>query len=198
MAILQIKNGEGEWQEIPVLKGERGIQGVTFTPHLAEDGTLTFTNDGGLPNPDPVNIMGPQGPAGESGSGSADVSNLIPKIGNRGKLAGYEEWFPDGSIDEWDGSVIINPDAPDLSVALTNITVEPIDESWLSTETGLRSFTKIVYVSAAFGNVPTVTLGNNWVWQNETVPTLGVGLLIFHVPFAQGFGFACYVPFLGL
>ena len=34
---------------------------VIFTPHVSEDGTLSWTNDGGLPNPDPVNIMGPPG-----------------------------------------------------------------------------------------------------------------------------------------
>ena len=33
----------------------QGPQGVTFTPHI-EDGVLSWTNDGGLPNPDPVQI----------------------------------------------------------------------------------------------------------------------------------------------
>lgn len=32
------------------------LQGVTFTPYLKEDGTFGFTNDRGLPNPEPVNL----------------------------------------------------------------------------------------------------------------------------------------------
>lgn len=51
--------------------GAPGENGTTFTPHISEDGTLTWTNDGNLPNPDPINIgegaEGPQGPKGEQG-----------------------------------------------------------------------------------------------------------------------------------
>ena len=41
--------------------------GATFTPSVSADGTLSWSNDGGLPNPDPVNIKGPQGPKGDTG-----------------------------------------------------------------------------------------------------------------------------------
>ena len=47
--------------------GEQGIQGtpgsngITFTPSVAADGTLSWSNDGGLENPPSVNIMGPSG-----------------------------------------------------------------------------------------------------------------------------------------
>lgn len=37
-------------------KGEPGATGATFTPHFNSDGTLSFTNDKNLPNPDPVKI----------------------------------------------------------------------------------------------------------------------------------------------
>ena len=33
-----------------------GASGATFTPHISEDKILTWTNDGGLPNPDPVDL----------------------------------------------------------------------------------------------------------------------------------------------
>lgn len=33
-----------------------GASGVTFTPHIDEKKILTWTNDGGLPNPDPVDL----------------------------------------------------------------------------------------------------------------------------------------------
>lgn len=33
-----------------------GASGATFTPHISEDKILTWTNDQGLPNPDPVDL----------------------------------------------------------------------------------------------------------------------------------------------
>ena len=38
-----------------------GENGATFIPHLADDGTLSWTNDKGLPNPEPINIKGGKG-----------------------------------------------------------------------------------------------------------------------------------------
>lgn len=47
----------------PGAEGAPGINGVTFTPSVSEDGTLSWTNDGGLENPAPVNIKGADGDA---------------------------------------------------------------------------------------------------------------------------------------
>lgn len=41
--------------------------GATFIPAVSEDGTLYWTNDKGLTNPQPVNIRGPQGEQGPIG-----------------------------------------------------------------------------------------------------------------------------------
>jgi len=41
--------------------GEPGVDGVTFTPSVSANGVISWTNDGSLPNPQPVNIKGPQG-----------------------------------------------------------------------------------------------------------------------------------------
>ena len=41
-----------------------GENGATFTPALAENGDLSWSNDKGLPNPATVNIKGPQGDPG--------------------------------------------------------------------------------------------------------------------------------------
>lgn len=38
-----------------------GKNGTTFTPFVSYEGVLSWTNDGGLENPEPVNIMGPDG-----------------------------------------------------------------------------------------------------------------------------------------
>lgn len=35
-----------------------GAHGVTFIPAVSSEGIISWTNDGGLPNPEPVNIKG--------------------------------------------------------------------------------------------------------------------------------------------
>ena len=40
---------------------------ATFTPSVSADGTLSWTNNKGLTNPEPVNIKGPQGATGPQG-----------------------------------------------------------------------------------------------------------------------------------
>lgn len=45
----------------------RGEDGAIFMPDVSTDGTLTWTNDKELPNPDPVNIKGPKGDKGDTG-----------------------------------------------------------------------------------------------------------------------------------
>ncbi len=40
--------------------GTNGV-GITFYPSVSGDGIISWTNDGNLPNPDPVNIKGKDG-----------------------------------------------------------------------------------------------------------------------------------------
>ena len=71
-----------------------GVAGGVFTPHVDENGNLTWTNDAGLVNPSKVNI---QGPAGKSG-----VDGHTPVIGVRKRL-NVNYWTVDGDwlLDEW-------------------------------------------------------------------------------------------------
>lgn len=62
--------------------GADGEDGATFTPAVAADGTLSWSNDKGLINPAPVNIMGPAG-----ATGAAGVNGITPHIGANG------HWF---------------------------------------------------------------------------------------------------------
>jgi hypothetical protein len=45
--------------------------GVIYRPHVSPDGMLSWTNDIGAPNPDPVNIKGAQGTKGDKGDTGA-------------------------------------------------------------------------------------------------------------------------------
>lgn len=51
--------------------GGDGQSGATFTPHMSEDGVLTWTNDKGLSNPAPVSLRGADGAAGATGATGA-------------------------------------------------------------------------------------------------------------------------------
>lgn len=53
--------------------GKDGANGTTFTPSVSTAGILSWTNDGGKPNPDNVNIKGPKG---EPGAASSFVINI--------------------------------------------------------------------------------------------------------------------------
>ena len=48
-------------------EGPAGETGVTFTPSVSDSGYISWTNDGGLPNPPTKNIAGPQGTPGSTG-----------------------------------------------------------------------------------------------------------------------------------
>lgn len=54
----------------PGATGTPGADGTTFTPSVDVNGDLSWTNDGGKPNPATVNIKGPKGDKGEKGDGS--------------------------------------------------------------------------------------------------------------------------------
>ena len=44
-----------------------GVSGYTFLPNVSEEGIISWTNNGGLPNPTPRDITGPQGEQGIQG-----------------------------------------------------------------------------------------------------------------------------------
>lgn len=55
--LLALRGAKGESGE----DGEKGADGVTFTPSIDENGVLSFTNNGGLENPEPIDIKGDNG-----------------------------------------------------------------------------------------------------------------------------------------
>lgn len=75
----------------------QGQKGATFTPTVSADGLLSWTNDGGLLNPSPVNIMGKDGEDGQTPQKGVDywtdadkaeiVRDVVEKVDGDG---GYE------------------------------------------------------------------------------------------------------------
>lgn len=73
------------------IQGKQGNTGVTFTPHVDVDGNLSWTNDGGLENPQTVNIKGPKGadstvpgPKGDKGDKGIGLTGPQGRTGETG------------------------------------------------------------------------------------------------------------------
>ena len=61
--------------------GQDGEDGATFIPSVSENGIISWTNDKGLPNPEPVNIKGPKGDDGDAGpQGSPGQDGYSPTV----------------------------------------------------------------------------------------------------------------------
>lgn len=60
------------WQDLGPVQigppGPAGADGTTFVPSVSAEGVISWTNDGGKQNPQPVDIKGPQGPTGPTGA----------------------------------------------------------------------------------------------------------------------------------
>lgn len=65
-------------------KGEKG--GTTFIPSVSAEGVISWTNDGGVPNPEPVNIKGPKGEPGVvvGGAGSGQYAEIFNNLQSNG------------------------------------------------------------------------------------------------------------------
>lgn len=63
--------------------GTTSEDGTTFIPSVDEEGNLSWSNTDGKPNPETVNIMGPQGPIGPQGpkgeDGTMSFEELTPE-----------------------------------------------------------------------------------------------------------------------
>lgn len=72
----------GQHTVSPSLFPLSAVNGTTFIPSVSADGTLSWSNNGGLPNPDPVNIRGPQGEQGIQGNDGpkGDPGEGVPAV----------------------------------------------------------------------------------------------------------------------
>lgn len=109
-------------------QGPTGPQGYTYTPAVSEEGVISWTNDGSLPNPSPVNIKGPQGKQG--------IQGVQGKQGERGYVYtpnvsqdGIISWTNDGDLENPDPVNITGPqgetgETPDITAGTVE-TLEP-------------------------------------------------------------------------
>ena len=82
----------GEWINngtIQGAKGDTGAAGTTFTPHLDGNGNLSWTNDGGLDNPETQNIRGAAGAKGETGAAGKSAYAAAFEAGYTGTEATF-------------------------------------------------------------------------------------------------------------
>lgn len=63
--------GNKTTEELGIVDGKDGKDGATFIPSVSEDGILSWSNNQDLPNPEEVNIKGPQGEVGPAGQDGA-------------------------------------------------------------------------------------------------------------------------------
>ena len=67
-------------------KGDKGDDGVTFTPSVSEAGVISWTNNGGLNNPESVNIKGAKGDNGANGTNGTDGVSPTVTVSKSGKV----------------------------------------------------------------------------------------------------------------
>ena len=66
--LLAIQDQSAVVTQLSVMQPKDGEDGATFTPSVSTAGIISWTNDKGLPDPEPVNIMGPEGKQGPQGN----------------------------------------------------------------------------------------------------------------------------------
>ena len=71
-------------------QGDTGARGITFTPVVDSKGNISWSNDGGLENPQTVNITGPQGDTGakgDTGPQGEKGTTFIPNVDTDGNIS---------------------------------------------------------------------------------------------------------------
>ncbi|MBM6886820.1 pyocin knob domain-containing protein [Pseudoflavonifractor phocaeensis] len=88
--LLAARGGEG-------IQGAQGIPGYVFTPSVSAEGVISWTNNGDLPNPDPIDITGPEGPRGPQGDSVVSIEHT-GGTGAPGTTDTYTVKLSNGSI----------------------------------------------------------------------------------------------------
>ena len=129
----------------------QGLVGPHYTPSVSEDGTLSWSNDGKLPNPEDVSIKGPPGEPGPPGAPGPGV----PTGGTTGQI------LAKASDEDYDGEWI---DPPEMDAGQVSYdSTEAYDDGTVGKElttinsalSSLSSVTEIIdTVSGAIASFP--------------------------------------------
>ena len=142
------------------VQGEIGPRGYTFTPAVDDAGNLSWTNDGGLPNPEKINIKGPIGATGPQGNPGATptitvgtVTTLDPGQDATAEITGETPnltlnlGIPEGqpgqdgiqlnddainTTEAWSSKKIVDTLCPAFSVSGNPVTCHPVEDYPLS------------------------------------------------------------------
>lgn len=120
------------------LKGETGATGPYYTPSVSLDGVLSWSNNGGLGNPSPISIKGPQGEKGEPGAqGLQGVKGDTGAQGPQGIQGPRGETGPQGTPGTTTFSGLTDvPDNVTHAVAYTEQTLEGAQQTQVQTNIG--------------------------------------------------------------
>ena len=163
LGIPQGKTGETGAQGV---QGEIGPRGYTFNPAVDDAGNLSWTNDGGLPNPEEVNIKGPIGATGPQGNPGATptitvgaVTTLGPGQDATAEITGETPnltlnlGIPEGqpgqdgvqlnddavnTTEAWSSKKIVDTLCPEFSVSGNPVTCNPVEDYPLSAVVSLE------------------------------------------------------------
>lgn len=125
--------------------GTPGEDGATFMPDVSEEGVISWTNDKGLPNPDPVNIKGPQGDTGAPGASGTNGVDGLDYLGYSGDVT-YTSTTP--SVGQT------------FTTLLSNYTRTPVvdDVHYLYLQQGQTTYLATCKVTNVSGNNVTVSI----------------------------------------
>lgn len=81
--------------------GADGKDGATFIPSVSTAGVISWTNDGGLANPSPVNIKGPKGDQGPQGATGPQGDDYVLTQEDKEEIAGMVTPSGGGSSEKY-------------------------------------------------------------------------------------------------
>jgi hypothetical protein len=132
--------------------GGSGEKGATFYPYVDANGNLSWTNDGGLSNPETVNIKGPAGKDGKDGErGPAGQDGKDGATGPAGKDGAAGPAGADGAPAKING---------------VNILTIEVDENLTITQNGSVLKIGLGKVPENSNSTVVALLASNWVEDN--------------------------------
>lgn len=172
--------------------GAAGANGATFTPSVDAAGDISWTNDGGLPNPQTQNIMGPAGSSGVSVTGVKTQYYLSTSDSSAtgGSWNDTPQTFVSGKY-YWTRDYIDYSDGThDTSTPVYNQGLTLANEYAMSASDAADNASE--YAARALGNLSTVqsiTETLNWITAHGTMTlTSDVALDPTHVYFVVDAG----------